>query len=72
MVSEVVLQDGKYQYDMPALKIKKGQMLSSEEIKFVPKNRLVAGNYRLQVQGSDVVGNRLSPPAKWDFFVEDQ
>ncbi len=70
MVSEEVLRDGKYQYDMPALNIKKGQVLSTEEIKFVPKNSLVAGSYRLFAQGSDVVGNRLSPPAKWDFFVE--
>jgi hypothetical protein len=68
MVSQEVLKDGKFQYDMPALNIKKGQGLSSPDIKFVPKNSLPGGNYRLQVEGRDVVGNKAKP-IRWDFTI---
>jgi hypothetical protein len=69
MVSEEVIKDGKYIYDMPALNIEKGQALGTDEqIKFVPKNSLPEGIYRIQIQGRDVVGNK-SQPSRWDFHI---
>ncbi|MFC1671977.1 tetratricopeptide repeat protein [Planctomycetota bacterium] len=70
MISEEVIKNGRYQYDMPALEIKKGAALSSEEIKFVPKSSLPSGNYKLQIEGKDVVGNK-AVPARWDFHIID-
>ncbi len=68
LISEDVVVGGRYRYDMPSLKIKKGTMIAGETIKFVPKNDIVAGRYKLLVELADILGNKAT--LRLDFEVK--
>ena len=69
LVSQEVIKNGKYCYDMPELKIKRNQAVSSETVRFVAKTKMSSGNYRLQAEVKDVLGN--SAGERWEISVTE-
>lgn len=69
IVSQDVVVKGRYCYNMPELKIKRNDTVSSNTIRFISKIKLPPGDYRLQAEAKDVLGNSIGE--RWDFSVTE-